>query len=69
MQANNSYHMTPEEFRRYGRMVIDWIADYYQEIEQYPVLSTVKPGEIRAGLPPDPPQQGREACVASGACS
>jgi aromatic-L-amino-acid decarboxylase len=58
MQANKNFHMTPDEFRLYGRMVIDWIADYYQEIEKYPVLSRVEPGEIRAGLPPGPPQEG-----------
>lgn len=58
MDVEKSYHMTPEEFRQYGRLVVDWIADYYQQIETYPVLSQVEPGEIRAGLPPNPPQQG-----------
>ena len=53
-----SYHMTPDEFRRHGRAVVDWIADYYERIESYPVLSQVQPGEIRAGLPSTPPQQG-----------
>lgn len=51
-------HMTPSQFREYGRMVVDWIADYYENIEQYPVLSQVQPGEIRAGLPAAPPEQG-----------
>lgn len=58
MDSDKSYHMTPEEFRQYGRLVVDWIADYYQQIETYPVLSQVEPGEIRAGLPAKPPQQG-----------
>ncbi len=53
-----SFHMSPDEFRRYGYAVIDWIAQYYQNIEQYPVLSQVAPGEIRAQLPPHPPQEG-----------
>ncbi|MBW1696163.1 MAG: aminotransferase class V-fold PLP-dependent enzyme [Deltaproteobacteria bacterium] len=48
--------MTPEEFRRYGKAVVDWIADYYRKIESYPVLSRVKPGEIRSMLPSEPPQ-------------
>ena len=52
-----STHMTPDEFRRYGREVIDWIADYYENIEQYPVLSPVAPGDVRAALPPTPPEQ------------
>jgi len=51
-----SYHMSPEEFRRYGREVVDWIADYYERIEEFPVLSRAKPGEIRAGLPEAPPR-------------
>jgi aromatic-L-amino-acid decarboxylase len=58
MSERNSYHMTPDEFRQYGRAVIDWIADYYQTIESFPVLSPVKPGQIRLGLPPHPPLQG-----------
>lgn len=58
MTETKSYHMTPDEFRRYGRAVVDWIADYYENIESYPVLSQSKPGEIRAGLPPHPPLQG-----------
>jgi aromatic-L-amino-acid decarboxylase len=50
--------MTPEEFRRYGREVIDWIADYYERIESLPVLSQVSPGDVRRGLPERPPEQG-----------
>jgi aromatic-L-amino-acid decarboxylase len=50
--------MTTEEFRRYGRQVIDWIADYYDRIESFPVLSQVEPGEIRAALPTAPPEAG-----------
>lgn len=53
-----SYHMTPDEFRRYGRAVIDWIADYYEHVEDYPVLSQVQPGELRAALPLHPPEVG-----------
>jgi aromatic-L-amino-acid decarboxylase len=51
--------MTPDEFRRYGRQVIDWIADYYERIEEFPVLSQVQLGEIRAALPEKPPLQGQ----------
>ena len=58
MSPEPSYHMTPEEFRQFGRMVIDWIADYYTQIESYPVLSPAEPGQIRRSLPPAPPQQG-----------
>jgi aromatic-L-amino-acid decarboxylase len=50
--------MTPDEFRRHGHTVIDWIADYYQKIESYPVLSQAKPGQIRASLPAAAPAHG-----------
>jgi aromatic-L-amino-acid/L-tryptophan decarboxylase len=53
-----SYHMTPEQFRAEGKKVIDWIADYYENIEKYPILSQVKPGEIKASLPGNPPKTG-----------
>jgi aromatic-L-amino-acid/L-tryptophan decarboxylase len=53
-----SFHMTPEEFRRRGKEVVDWIADYYEKIESLPVVSRAKPGEIRASLVPRAPENG-----------
>jgi aromatic-L-amino-acid decarboxylase len=58
MKNTDSFHMTSEEFRRYGRAVIDWIADYYERVESFPVLSQAQPGEIRAALPAEPPERG-----------
>jgi aromatic-L-amino-acid decarboxylase len=52
------FHMTPDEFRRHGHAVVDWIADYYRKIESFPVLSPAKPGQIRASLPPSAPVRG-----------
>ena len=51
-------HMSPGEFRRAGRLVVDWIARYMEEVERYPVLSPARPGEVRAKLPPRPPAGG-----------
>jgi aromatic-L-amino-acid/L-tryptophan decarboxylase len=53
-----SFHMTPDEFRRHGHAVVDWIADYQSRIETFPVLSQAKPGQIRASLPSNPPMRG-----------
>ena len=53
-----SYHMTPDEFRRHGKELIDWIANYYEHIEEYPVLSPAAPGSVRAALPAAPPEAG-----------
>ena len=49
--------MSPDEFRKQGKQMIDWIADYYDTIEKYPVLSQVKPGEIKDQLPETPPME------------
>ena len=48
--------MTPDEFRRAGRELVDWIADYHERIEELPVLSPVAPGEVRSKLPAKPPE-------------
>ena len=53
-----NYHMTPEQFRTEGKKMIDWIADYYENIERYPVLSQVNPGDIKNSLPDSPPEKG-----------
>ncbi len=58
MSEQKTYHMSPADFRRHGRAVVDWIADYYEQIEALPVLSQAMPGQIRAGLPPHPPLDG-----------
>lgn len=47
--------MTPDEFRTHGHALIDWIAEYLEGVEQYPVASPVSPGDIRAMLPEHPP--------------
>src|SRR5580704_18860399 len=58
MASEQTFHMTPDEFRRHGHAVVDWIADYYARIESLPVLSPVEPGQIRASLPASPPVEG-----------
>src|SRR6202162_1395894 len=52
--------MTSQQFRDAGKRLIDWIADYYDQVERYPVLAQVVPGQIRKSLPPDPPQSGEK---------
>ena len=58
MAGKQNFHMTPEQFRQYGKLVIDWVADYYQSIDSLPVLSQVQPGQIRTLLPVSPPEHG-----------
>ncbi|MBN2665900.1 MAG: aminotransferase class I/II-fold pyridoxal phosphate-dependent enzyme [Bacteroidales bacterium] len=47
--------MTSDEFRKHAHELVDWMARYMDEVEKYPVKSTVKPGEIFSKLPDDPP--------------
>ncbi|KAK9936869.1 hypothetical protein M0R45_013691 [Rubus argutus] len=54
-QETSSAHLTkaldPKELRREGHMIVDFIADYYENIEKHPVLSQVQPGYLRKRLP------------------
>jgi aromatic-L-amino-acid/L-tryptophan decarboxylase len=50
--------MNAEDFRRFGHEVIDSISDYLAHVQERPVLSQVKPGELASQLPPSPPAAG-----------
>ena len=52
--------MPTEEFRKSGHQLVDWIADYLKDIEKYPPLSRIKPGDISKNIPAAPPQQGED---------
>lgn len=49
--------MSPEEFRRYGHLLIDWLADYQRDLASRPVQPATRPGDVRARLPSSPPLQ------------
>ena len=50
--------MDTAEFRRHGHELVEWIADYLEHAERYPVLSRVEPGDITAALPASAPEGG-----------
>ena len=50
--------MTSDEFRKIGYELIDFIADYRDNVANYPVMSRVKPGETFAALPEKAPEEG-----------
>jgi aromatic-L-amino-acid decarboxylase len=50
--------MSSQEFRAYGEWVLDWIARYLEDTERHPVLAAVSPGEIKAKLPAEAPEEG-----------
>lgn len=53
-----TFHMSPEEFRRAGYATVDWVASYLERVGDLPVLSRVAPGAVREALPPSPPERG-----------
>lgn len=50
--------MTPEEFRHYGYEVVDWVAEYLDHPEQFPVVPKRSPGDLMDALPDSPPECG-----------
>ncbi len=52
--------MPPEEFRKHGYKLVDWIAEYLTNIEKYPPLSQVNPGDILKRIPQTPPTNGED---------
>ena len=57
-QSQNLGDMPTNDFRRHTHQFVDWIADYFENIEQHAVLPDVAPGEIRAKIPTAPPLSG-----------
>ena len=50
--------MSAEDFRRFGHEIVDWIANYFEHIEELPVLAQIEPGDLKAQLPSTPPPRG-----------
>ncbi len=50
--------MDPDEFRKLGHELVDWVADYRQRMGDLPVMSPVQPGDIHVRFPAEPPQTG-----------
>ena len=57
MSEPSNYHMNSKQFREYGYRMIDWITNYYESVERFPVLSKLEPGAVRRLLPAVPPQE------------
>src|SRR5256886_16125192 len=59
MQRMPKLDPNSDEFRAAGHRLIDWIADYLDGVDRYPVLAPVKPGDIEAQIPAAPSAAGR----------
>ncbi|MEO8088894.1 MAG: pyridoxal-dependent decarboxylase [Gemmatimonadales bacterium] len=51
--------MNPDDFRRHGHQLVDWMADYLRDVGSFPVTSAVRPGDIIRQLPASPPESGQ----------
>lgn len=52
--------MKNEDFRSFGHRFVDWIADYFERVEGFPVLSPLRPGDVRKDIPAAPPVRGED---------
>jgi aromatic-L-amino-acid/L-tryptophan decarboxylase len=49
--------MTSDEFRKHAHELVEWMADYMDNVEKFPVKSSVEPGDIFKKIPDTPPAQ------------
>ena len=52
--------MPADDFRKYGYEVVDWIANYFEHIDEYPVLSQVEPDWLKGNIPSSAPEKGED---------
>ncbi len=59
-KTNDLGDMSKEDFRRFGYEIVDWIADYFERIEEFPVLSQNQPNDLKNALPKSAPETGED---------
>src|SRR5438067_13943241 len=59
MRAMPKLDPNSHDFRAAGHRLIDWVADYLDNVDRHPVLARVRPGEIEAQLPAPTSSGGR----------
>ena len=58
IDENNLGDMPIEDFRSHGYKMVDWMCDYFDTIESYPVVPNIAPGDIKKQLPDSAPNSG-----------
>ncbi|HEX9962422.1 MAG TPA: pyridoxal-dependent decarboxylase [Pyrinomonadaceae bacterium] len=59
-EQKNYGDMPKEDFRRFGHEIVDWIADYFERLEDFPVLSQNQPNDLKNALPTQAPERGED---------
>lgn len=49
--------MNSDQFRKHAHELVDWMADYLEEVEEYPVIPGIQPGDIIQQLPETAPEK------------
>jgi aromatic-L-amino-acid decarboxylase len=57
-ETNDAWQQYVEDFRRSGHLTVDWITRYLENVREYPVLATTKPGDLVDALPKEGPERG-----------
>jgi aromatic-L-amino-acid/L-tryptophan decarboxylase len=52
--------MDTKQFRKHGHEMVDWIANFMDNIEDYPVSPNLQPGDVKAKLPDEAPLKGEK---------
>ena len=53
----SNIHLSKAEFQEYGYRLVDWLAEYFDNVGQYQVLPSIDPGDIRNMLPVSAPER------------
>ena len=53
----SNIHLSKDEFQEYGYRLVDWLAEYFDNVGQYEVLPSMEPGDIRNMLPVSAPER------------
>lgn len=54
------FDMPVDEFRKYGHELVEWIANYFEQLEENQVIPSIQPGDIKHKIPNQPPQEAED---------
>lgn len=58
LDSSANPHMNAEDFQHLGKLLLEWIPGYLDDVETLPVSPLIAPGDVRAALPATPPESG-----------
>jgi aromatic-L-amino-acid decarboxylase len=52
--------MNPEEFRKVGHQIVDWVADYRTHVANFPAMARTEPGAVKERIAARPPEHAEK---------